>query len=394
LPLKGIKVLDLSETRGQYAGKFLADLGADVIEIEPPQGSPARKVGPFKDDRPDPEASLYFINFNTNKRGITLNLDSDRGREIFEQLAAKADVVIEDWPPGSMNKLGLGYERLGVLNPRLIMVSVTGFGQSGPYSGYHASDIVSYAMGGLMFISGATAEPPVVPPCEQAYHAASLLSVFAINTALFLRLTTGRGQYIDIANHDMISTFAEGVMRYGITTDIGGRTGSQFSSAPGRIYPCKDGYVHFMVVYPNHWQSLLDLLGNPEVLSDKAWFEGTFRVKNVDLIDPIVTEFALARTKDEITALCQERGIPCTPVNNTADVARDRHMLERGFSVELEHQDIGKYDYLAPPYSMSATPGKVRRPSPTLGQHTLEILRDELGISAGDLEELKSLGVV
>ena len=138
----------------------------------------------------------------------------------------------------------------------------------------------------------------------------------------------------------MMSSFSEGVMRYSINSEIGGRTGSQFMAAPGRIYPCKDGYVHFLVIYPNHWASFLELLGNPEVLSDKAWFDSGFRVKNLDLIDPFVYEFSNARTKNEITALCQARGIPCSAVNTPADVARDPHMLERHFSTQLEHPGL------------------------------------------------------
>ena len=176
--LEGIRVLDLTETRGLYAAKVLADLGADVVKIEPPQGAQSRKIGPFKDDVPSLETSLYYVNFNTNKRGITLDINSPRGRELFSQLVSRADVLIDDCAVGFMQQIGLSYESLQKLNPRLVMASATGFGQSGPYSAYKAPDLISFAMGGLMFQSGAAAEPPVVAPCEQSYHATGLLTRF------------------------------------------------------------------------------------------------------------------------------------------------------------------------------------------------------------------------
>jgi crotonobetainyl-CoA:carnitine CoA-transferase CaiB-like acyl-CoA transferase len=206
--LSGIRVLDLAETRGLFAGKFLADLGADVLKIENPAGSQARSVPPFRGDKPGLENSLYFINFNTNKRGITLDIEKPGSQDIFKKLAAKADIVIEDLKVGTMRSLGLDYPALKDINPRLIMASVSSFGQSGQYSQYRATDIVSFAMGGLMNRSGAPDEAPVVAPCEQAYHASSLLTAFGILTALFLRLKTGVGQYLDMSSHEVMSSFS------------------------------------------------------------------------------------------------------------------------------------------------------------------------------------------
>jgi crotonobetainyl-CoA:carnitine CoA-transferase CaiB-like acyl-CoA transferase len=392
--LEGIRVLDLTEARALYAGKLLADLGADVIKIEPPQGSEARKIGPFKGDLSSPETSLYFANFNTNKRGVTLDICSPRGKGIFVRMISTADVLLDDFEVGHMQKIGLDYQDLAALNPRLVMVSATGFGQSGPYSGYKAPDLISFAMGGLMFLSGAAAEPPVVAPCEQAYHASGLIAAFSAITALFFRLSTGRGQFIDIATHDMMSSFSQGIMRYSINSEIGGRTGSQFWAAPGRVYPCKDGYVHFLVIYPHHWVSFLELVGNPEVLSDKAWFEGGFRVRNMDLIDPFVIEFSKVRTRDEITSLCQAKGIPCSAVNTPSDVAHDPHMLGREFTAELGHAAMGIYQYLAPPYQLSETPGAIRRPVPLLGEHNVEIFCQELGIPLDEIADLKDREII
>ena len=197
--LDGVKVLDLTEERGLYAGKMMADFGADVIKIENPKGSKSRRIGPFKKDSPGLENSLYFINFNTNKKGITLNIDSPVGKDVFKQLVRRSDVVIEDCGPAMMKSLELDYPVLKKLNQRLIIASITGFGQTGPYCEYKSPDLVSFAMGGLMYVSGQPDKPPVVAPCEQAYYSASIIAVFGILAALYLRLSIGEGQLVDVS---------------------------------------------------------------------------------------------------------------------------------------------------------------------------------------------------
>jgi len=391
--LDDVRVLDLAEDRGQYAGKFLADLGADVIKIEAPLGSKARKTGPFKDDLPGLENSLYFIYYNTNKRGITLNLNTTVGRDLFKQLIKRADVLIEDSDAGTMESMNLGYPALCEINQYLIMASITGFGQNGPYRDYQAPDIVSFAAGGLMYISGAENEPPVVAPCEQAYHASSLMAAFGIISALYLRLNTGKGQFLDISTHEVLASFSQGIMRYSVTAGSGGRTGSQFFAAPARIYPCKDGYVHLLVFYPGHWRSFLDMIGNPEILSDKAWYDATFRAKNRDLIDPITIEFTSKHTRAEITDLCQSRGIPCTPVNTPADICDDPHFIARDYIIEIEHPAAGMHSYFAPAPDFTESPAVIRRPAPLLGQHNQEIYA-ELGYCDQDLIQFKADGII
>jgi benzylsuccinate CoA-transferase BbsE subunit len=391
--LEGIKVLDLTEGRGLYAGKMLADFGADVIKIEPPGGSPARQIPPFKDDIPGPENSLYFVNFNTNKRGIILNLDSSAGKDIFKRLVTRSDVVIEDFPPGTLKDRGLDHPILRELNRKLILASVTAFGPEGPFSRFAANDMVSFAAGGIMHGSGAEKEPPVVAPDEQAYQAASIIAVYGILSALFLRLRTGEGQIVQVSNHEVVESFSQGIMRYSVTSSLGGRSGSQFWAAPARIYPCKDGYVHLLVFYPQHWRAFLELLGNPETLTDKMWYDAGFRAKNRDLIDPMTEQYTATRTKDEITRACQARGIPCTPVNTPADNARNPHFIQRGSFTQVEHPVLGKHMLLAPPYRMSETPGVIRRPAPLLGQHNREVLSG-LGYTEEEMERLKTDGVI
>jgi crotonobetainyl-CoA:carnitine CoA-transferase CaiB-like acyl-CoA transferase len=395
MALGGIRVLDLAEDRGLYAGKLLADLGADVIKVEKPEGSKARRIGPFKDDVPSLESSLYFVNFNTNKRGITLNLDSSAGMDIFKQLATRADVVIEDFEPGTTEPQGLDYSSLRELNQRLVVASVTGFGRDGPYSRYKAPDIVNFAMGGIMYISGDPNEAPVVAPCEQAYHSASIIAVFGILAALYQRLSTGEGQLVEVSAHEVLAAVNEElIMRHSVTFEIEGRYGSQHTTAPARIYPCKDGYVHILALRPAHWRSLLELLGNPEALMDEAWYDSRFRRLNADIIDPIVTQFTMNHTKAEVTELCQARQISCSPVNTPADFANDPHVKERAFITEIEHPVIGRHSYFGSAYRLSQTPCRIERPAPLLGQHNNEVYCEELGYPHEKLAELKADGII
>jgi CoA:oxalate CoA-transferase len=395
IPLEGIRVLELAEDRGLYAGKLLANLGADVIKIEKPGGSKARLIGPFKDDIPDTENSLYFINYNTNKKSITLDIRNSTGKDIFKRLVERADVVIEDFETGVLNSLGLDYTVLKELNPRIILASISGFGHEGPYRTFKAPDIVSFATGGLMYTSGSPDEPPVVAPCEQAYHSASIIAASSIVAALFQRLSTNEGQVVEISAHEVVAAFNEElILRYSIGFELKGRYGSQHTVAPARFYQCKDGYVHIIALEANHWTNLLELLGNPEILMDKAWFEPFVRRHNVDIIDPIVTEFTMKYTKSEIVKLCQDRHIPCTPVNTPEDFSNDNHVKARGFITEIEHPVIGRHRYLQPHYKLSNTPCRIDHPAPLLGQHNKEVYQQELGYSNEDMKRFKVEGII
>ena len=387
-------MLDLADERGLYAGKMLADLGADVIKIEPPGGGKARRTPPFKGDSPGLENSLYFLNFNTNKRGITLNIDSPVGQGILKRLVERSDVLIEDGDVGRMRSLGLDYQTFRKVNSGIIMASITGFGQAGPYSAYKAPDMVSFAMGGMMNINGPADAPPVVAPCEQAYHSVSVVAVFGIVSALFLRMRTGEGQLVDASAQEVLASISGGVVQYGTGSQIAGRSGSQFGAVPGRIYPCKDGFVHILTIRPNHWRGLLEVMGNPEEMAGPEWFGGEFRNRNVDLIDAHVTEFTMSSTKMEIAELCQAHGVPCTPVNTASDFSHDPHVRERGFFVQVQHPVLGRHSYLRPPYIMGETPCRVVRPAPLLGQHNHEVYCGELGCSREELAALEAQGVI
>lgn len=392
--LDGVRVLDLTEERGLYAGKMLADMGADVIKIEKPDGCSARQKPPFKGDVPGIDNSLYFLFFDTNKRSVTLNLGAPAGKEILKRLARKADILLEDAEVGVMRSMGLDYPVLREANKGIIMTSITGFGQTGPYNRFKAPDIVSFAIGGMMNLNGPKTAAPVVAPCEQSHYSASVAAVFGSLAALLTRMNSGEGQLVDISAHEVVATYASEIMSYSNTSRIGQRAGSQFGAVPGRIYPCKDGYVHILTVRQNHWLGFRQVLGNPELLNGDDWNDGNFRNRNVDIIDACVTEFTMKHNKLDIAEMCQAKGVPCTPVNTPAEFSRDPHMNARGFFTEIEHPALGRHSYLAPPYRMSGTPCVVRRPAPLLGEHNRSIYGGELGMSDKELEGLKSAGVI
>jgi len=393
-PLSGLRVLDLTEERGPYAGKVMADLGADVVLVERPEGNRARSFGPFKDDSPGIDNSLYFLNFNTNKKGITLNLESSRGRDIFIRLASSCDVVVEDFPIGRMHSLGLDYSALCEKNPGIIMASVTGFGSSGPYARYKSPDIVSMAMGGLTYVNGPTDAAPVTAPCEQANHSVSVTAVFGILAALLVRTKTGKGQSVELSSQRAVAAITGGVWQFGAITNIAKRSGSQFGAVPGRIFPCKDGYVHILTIRPNHWLGFLEVLGNPEALRGNKWLAMEFRNANPDIIDAYVTEFTMAHSKMEITGMCQEKGVPCAPVNEPADLYRDSHIRQRGTFTEIEHPVAGRFPVVRPVPVFSRTICRTDRPAPLLGQHNSEIFCGELGMTTIELAQLKAEGVI
>jgi CoA:oxalate CoA-transferase len=394
-PLTGIKVLDITEDRGLFTGRLLADFGADTIKIEEPCGSQARRIGPFKDDVPGLENSLYFLHFNINKRGITLDLATETGQQIFRKLVRKADVVIEDFDEEKRAAFHVDYTSLKKINKGIIVVSVTGFGLDGPYSTFKSPDIVNFAMGGSMYTSGEPDRAPVVAPCEQAYHGSSTIAAFCIMTALYECLSTGTGQFVEVSAHEVLAAMNEElIMRYSATFEIEGRYGSQHTTSPCRIYACKDGFVHIGVLRAAHWRMLLELLGQPDLLQGESWYHSWFRRQNDDIIDAVLIEFMSKYTKSELIELFQSRGVPCTPVNTAEDFTTDPHIKERGFIGELEHPVIGRHGYLKSPFSLSEASCGIFRDAPLLGQDNEDIYCGELGYSKTQLNKLKSQGII
>ncbi len=395
-PLSGYRVLDLAGPLAFHCVKLLADMGADVVKVEPPSGDEARRVPPFKDDLPHSEKSLYFLHYNTNKRGITLNLDSHDGRAIFLELARSADVVVESFRPGRMDELGLGYSVLSAGNPGLIMASITPFGQTGPWRDYKATDIAGLALSNLMVLTGEPGEPPVQAPGEVAYGMASTYGAFGVAIALYHRLETGRGQQIDVSMHECGAHIA------GYFIPQYGSTGAKPSRASRKgeetdlydPYPTKNGYVRIFVIPVEQWRRLVDWMGRPEAIAGPEFEKMEYRRQHPEIALKTITDFCKRHTKEELYEEGQKRRISVTPINTVREFMESAHTKAREIFVEMEHPVVGKYLHYGPVPRLSETPGRVTRTAPLIGEHNGEIYCGELGFSKEDLVALRADGVI
>lgn len=399
--LKGRRVLELADEKGVYCGKLLADMGADVIKIERPGGDATRDIPPFARDERHPDGSLFFLYMNTSKRGVTLDITRPEGRELFEQLADTADIVIETLPPGALDDLGLGYRALEARNPGLVLTSITGFGQTGPQRSFRSSDLVASALGGAMAVTGEEEDPPVTLAGSQAHIMASVFAAASSMIALFHRRVSGEGQHIDISVEETTASVTHicGVGKWLDDGIIPTRRGTGlFASVPSGAYPCKDGFVYLMINRPLHWKALAQWIhettGNEEVLD--PMFEGpsSNRQPYRELLDVFISDLTSAFSVDEIYHEGQRRHIAFTPVNTATAVARDAHLAARRYFVDVEHPRAGKLRVPGAPYRHSETPWKITRPAPRIGQHNEEIYRGELGVSAESLRAFAEAGTI
>ena len=396
------RILELADEKGVYSGNLLGGLGADVVKIEPPGGDKTRSWPPFLRDEVHPEKSLYFLNFNTNKRGITLNLEHEDGREIFKQLVKTADAVVETFPAGYMESLGLDYPVLKEINPGLVMCSITPFGQTGPYRNYKACDLVNMAMGGFMQICGEADEPPVRLGGEQSFIAGSYWAAAAIAMALFYRETSGKGQYIDISIQEASIPFLQDklVHQHWALAKINlGRYGNWSPAImPWGGFPCKDGWVFIGVVTPKEWddfsQWVYDWGGDKEMLN-AMYKGGTYaRASYVDILGRLITEFTKRYTKEELFTGGQKRGIVVLPVYTAEDIANCSQLESQQFFIEADHPVAGRLKYPRGPFYCDDAPWKLRRPAPLLGEHNEEIYCQELDISKEELALLRGGGII
>ena len=394
-----VRVLDLSRwVAGDYCAKLLADLGADVIKIEKPgEGALTRHQGPFPGDIPDPEKSALFLHLNTNKRSITLNLDSDSGRQILLDLAGTADVVIEAFRPGTMERLGLGWDDLSAVNPRLVLTRISNFGQTGPYQHYEATNLTLEAMGTAMHMSGLADGLPLRRPGELSQYSIGSTAAEATAAALLVSKLQGEGQVVDVAGFEALLTgFDRRIMtilgeRYVGEDPPRGKVGG---ALPVGAYPCADGYVMITILLP-YVGALVKLLDDPALndllASDPRAIMSRPGEFNELLVAALYPWF-LARTKEEVMAAAQAGGVPVTAVYDVADLRSSEHFRGRGAFVTLDHPRAGTLEYLAPALRMDAGPS-LRRAAPLLGEHTAEVL-GELGIGGGNLATLHKSGVI
>ena len=391
-----VLVLDLTSTiRGMHCTKMFGDYGAEVILVEPVGGSRARHIGPFANGIPGLETSLHFAHHNRNKKSITLNLHKTRGQELLRDLVHSADILVEDWPVGALDALGLGFADLHEINPRLVMCSITGFGQTGPYAGYKTSNIVENAMGGLMSITGPADKPPTLTGAQQAEHATAMHAAFATASALLYRDLQNAGQHIDVSAQECVANVLENAIeQYTYTGVVRKRAGSRHPTAwPCTVLPCKDGYVGMCCTQLKEVRAAA-LLAEDQELADDPVLDNQFeRRARADELEPRLIAGYMKYGKSELFHRGQELGCPIGMTSDARDLAEDPHLIEVGYFAEFEHPVIGKYKDIATPVYLNETPGAMRSSAPLLGQHTAEILHS-VGLGEAELSFLRADGVI
>lgn len=392
--LPGFKVVDLATSMGAFCGKLMADFGMDVVKVEPPGGDAMRSEPPFAKGRHHPEGSLRFAYFNSGKRGITLDAARREGRDLLLRLVERADIVVDSHSPGYLEDLGLGYGELVERNPRLVLVAISGFGQEGPYRDYLAPDLVTNAMGGLLFISGDPSLTPCSPPGGQSHIYTCLYATLAALLAVWQREAKGVGAYIDASVQASMALHEHVAFTYSAEGRVMKRAGSQHQHvAPANLFPCKDGYISFFATQ-RHWPIFLDMWADhPPELDDPELKDNGKRRAAADWINPLVASFTSRYGKEELSLLFQEKGLPALPVNSPRDFMEDPHIAARGFFGKVEHPVLGTFAQPGAPFVV----GGVRsspRPAPLLGEHNSEVFGDELELSEAELDVLSATGVI
>ncbi|MSP37699.1 MAG: CoA transferase [Deltaproteobacteria bacterium] len=395
-PLTGYRVLDLGGPLSLHCTKLLADMGADVIKVEPPAGDESRRMPPFKNDSPHAETSLYFLHFNTNKRGITLDVEKPDGRAILLELCKKADVIIETYRPSRAKELRLTYQDLSAVNPALVVASITPFGQSGPWKDYKANDMAGIALGNLLYLAGEPGEPPLQPPGEIAYGMASTYGAFGIAVALYHRLDSGKGQHIDVSMHECGGHIAGYfIPNFGYTGDKPARASRKGEETDlYDPYKTKNGYARIFIIPVEQWRRLVDWMGKPASISGPDFEKMAYRRKHPEIVVGAIAEFCARYTKEELYEEGQKRRIAVTPINTAGEFIEMEQTKARGLFVDMEHPVIGKYKQFGVVPRLMDSPGAIHRTAPLLGEHNKEILSGELAMTNDDLVALRAEGVI
>ncbi len=396
--LPGVRVLEYGQlVAAPYASKLLADLGADVIKVEDPDGDPARKHGPFPDDRPDPEYSGLFMYLNANKSSVTLNMGSVEGRRLFTELAARSDVLIEDTPPSQLASWGLDFAMLKGRNPRLVIVSITPFGQTGPYAHYKAHALTTFHAGGegMLLPNGADymTRPPVSLPGFAHDYDCGLAAALAGLAALYHARATGHGQHVDISKQEAGMAFTRQEISDFVATGEVSNRANALSYHRG-VVPCKDGYVTVHFINDKEWQVFAEMMGNPAWAKSDKFKDVASRQENAVEMMRGVAAWTLQYTKLDIYSRAQAihspTGIHLTP----EELLTSPQYVARGFFVDVTDPSGRAWRVPRGPCEFSETPFAVRRPAPRLGEHNHEVLCGQLGASPEELTGLRQTGVV
>ncbi len=403
--LDGVRVLELASPLTQYCGKMFAELGAEVLLIEPPGGSALREAPPFIDDEPGPDRSLAFSYFNTSKRGITLDLGCEAGRGLFRELAKSADVVLEGEKPGALSRWKCGYEQLAALRPSLVMTSITGFGQTGPYAQYEAEDLIGLATGGFLYLGGYPDAPPVGAYGNQAFLGAGMYGAVAAMLALTSAEATGQGEHVDVSMQEcMVMAMETAVQFYDLEGKIRKRHAGEQRFAGTAVFECADGYVYMMAsgigankFWPITLQWMIDEnVPGVERLKGDEWnhveYVGTDEAKRI--FAEVFGPWAKSKCKTYIYEEGQRRHIPLAAINTVADLLTSPQLAHRKFFVDVPHSPTGTTMRMpGAPYQLSATPWRMQGPAPTLG-HDNERVYGSLGLTAAEMSRLRRESVI
>ena len=402
--LEGLRILDLTQgVAGPYCTKLLSDYGADVLKIERPEGGdPARRAGPFPDDEPHPERSGLFLDLNTGKRSLTLNLKTESGQRILRRLAADSDAVVENFRPGTLARLGLSEEQLTEANPAAALVSISNFGQHGPYRDFEADDMLLYAMGGGLAITAYPGREPSRPWLYAPLFLAGAMSASYSLGAITSSVRFGEGERVDLSIQEILASSldraSQNLMAYSyggelfVTEDCNLRASAFPIGVYGGQLPCKDGYVNFLC-YPYWWDRFCRMVGREDLIDDSSYSDNLLDPAFGPQIDALIYPWLLERTKIEVMDAAQAQGVPVAALNTTADLFADRQLRARGYFVELDHPETGPREYPGAQFKMSETPASIRR-APLLGEHTTQVLTEQLDYTPEDVSILRQRNVV
>jgi len=395
--LTGIRVLDVGHhIAGPYCAKLFADFGADVIKVESPDGGdPSRKLGPFPHDEPNPEASGYFLYLNNNKKSITLNLKTDTGVKIFKELVKKTDILVENFSPKVMPKLGLSYSKLKKINPGLIMTSISNFGQSGPYKDYKATDIVIQALGGWVWARGAPDREPVRGGgrLRLSEFVGGMYAATATMTAYFSRLANGTGQQVDISLLEAVTCMMPYPSAYAHFPNNAPYPHIRLIFTPG-VEQCKDGYIGVNTLTGPQWEGICQMMGMEDWAENSDFRTLVGRLFRRQEVLERMHPWLMGHTRDEILEEGQAWRLPVAPVSTTEDIVNSPQLKARGYIVEVDQPVAGKVTQPGPILKMSETPWKMKAPAPLLGQHNEEIYGKLLGYNKEDLVRLRQSDII
>jgi formyl-CoA transferase len=392
--LDGIRILDMSQWEaGPSCTQALAWLGAEVVKIEPPErGDPGRAIGD------DGLNSAYFLNWNSNKRSVVIDLERPQGRELLLRMLPRYDVFVENYGPGVVEKLGLDYEEMRRVHPAVIYARVKGFGTSGPYANFKCMDMVAQAAGGALSATGEADGPPLRPGATLGDSGTGVQLALAILAAYVQKLRTGEGQLIELAMQEAVTYYMRTTIANG--SEWGTRAARRNGNGIGamlNLYPCKPGgpndYAYMMVVNTRMWQSLCRAMGREDLLSDERFVRGAARHENAAALYEEIAKWTREHTKHEVMAILGKAGVPCSAVLDTRDLFEDPHLQARGFVQRVQHPARGNVPLLGWPARLSKSAVPIR-PAPLLGQHTCEVLREDLALGEAELERLLEQGVV